>query len=332
MVNPKNNPTPQQNAGAQTNVAAQPNVAPQPEASAQPNAAPQPNAGPQPEAGPQPNAAPRPQAAGASLGHLRMPSFDEDAVDIWFSQIESIFAVTCTSDDLLRFNVTKAIVPAKHLKQFRSIIVTPPIDGTAYAQFKQKVIDYFAETESTRLRRLLSDVQLGDRRPSRLLDEMRELSNNSMDEKMLKQIWKQRLPQNVQQILAGAQETTSLADLAKMADSIQEVEKQRTVNAITAQPNTSIDPNVAIIAAITELTKKVSALAATNDGSSRRSRSQNRARAATPAPNNGVQNGAAANENTGPSMCWYHRMYANEARKCVQPCSFQQAAPTQQQP
>lgn len=294
---------------------------------------------PQGDGGPQPDGNPQPQASppGASLGHMRMPAFDEDAVDIWFSQVESIFTVTRTTDDLLRFNVAKAIVPAKHLKQFRSIIVTPPTNGTAYTELKQKIIDYFAETESTRLRRLLSDVQLGDRRPSRLLDEMRELSNNSMDEKMLGQIWRQRLPQNVQQILAGAQEATSLADLAKMADSIQEVEKQRTVGAITAQSSIVSDTNAAIIAAITELTKKVSALATANNGavgngSGRRSRSQYRSRAATPAPNSGTSNNAAANannENAGPSQCWYHRMYANEARKCVQPCSFQQAAPTQ---
>lgn len=288
----------------------------------------QPPVGEQPPA-PAVNAAQNGNANEASIGQIRMPVFDAERVDMWFAQIEAVFLFGRIVTDLRRFSTIIALIPAKYLTNFRQIVMSPPTNGTAYSTLKEKVIEYFAETEATRLRRLLSEVQLGDRRPSRLLDEMRELSNNSVDEKVLKQIWKQRLPQSVQQILAGAQDNVGISELAKMADSIHEVENQRSINAITAAATSSAkNPNEAIIAAITELTKKVSEL---NTRGRRRSRNQSRSRAATPAPNNGAQNHAADNE-AGPSMCWYHRMYDNKAIKCVQPCSFFRAAaaPAQQ--
>lgn len=248
-----------------------------------------------------------------------MPTFDADRVDMWFAQIEAVFSFGQIVDDQRRFSTIVALVPAKHLTQFRALVLTPPNDGTAYATLKTRLIEYFAETEATRLRRLLSEVQLGDRRPSRLLDEMRELSNSSIDNKLLKQMWKQRLPSSMQQILAGAQDTIELSELAKMADSIHEVEAQRSISAITAASSSNVpESNLAIIAAITQLTKKVSELSTRGRV---RNRSQSRSRAATPAPNNAAPANANSTE-TGHSHCWYHRMYANNARKCVQPCSF----------
>lgn len=262
---------------------------------------------------------PPPPQPNNSIGHIRMPTFDADRVDMWFAQIEAVFSFGQIVDDQRRFSTIVALVPAKHLTQMRTLVLTPPDDGTAYTTLKDRLIEYFAETEATRLRRLLSEVQLGDRRPSRLLDEMRELSNDSIEDKLLKQMWKQRLPSSMQQILAGAQDTIELSELAKMADSIHEVETQRSIGAITAaSPSNLPESNLAIIAAITELTKKVSEIGMRGR---RRNRSQSRSRAATPAPNNTTSANANSTE-AGPSHCWYHRMYANNARKCIQPCSF----------
>lgn len=294
---------------------------------------PQPNAGagdgqPPPANNNQPPPAAQSDNA-SNIGQIRMPTFDAERVDMWFAQIEAVFSFGRIVNDQRRFSTVIALIPAKYLTQFRTIVMSPPSDGTAYTTMKGRVIEYFAETEATRLRRLLSEVQLGDRRPSRLLDEMRELSNNSMDEKLLKQIWKQRLPSSVQQILAGAQDSISIAELAKMADSIHEVENQRSISAINTSSSTSAPgTHEAIIAAITELTKKVSEIGGRGR---QRGRSQSRSRASTPAPNNGTAASTSTAE-TAPAHCWYHRMYAAEARKCVQPCSFRTAAAPAAQP
>lgn len=172
-------------------------------------------------------------------------------------------------------------------------------------------------------------MELGDRRPSHLLEEMRELSSGKMDDSMLIQIWKQRLPQPIQQILSGSAESTSSTELARIADRIRDVEAQKTVNAVQTPPI----PNVseALIAAVAALTRKIDEMQTARSrprgnsvhGNWQRQRSSsnnnNAQRAATPARND-------RRDDSQPRMCWYHRSYGSDARNCTAPCSFQQSS------
>ncbi|KMQ82107.1 retrovirus-like pol polyprotein [Lasius niger] len=60
-------------------------------------------------------------------------------------------------------------------------------------------------------------MQLGDRKPSRLLLEMRSKASSQIGDDILKSLFLQRLPTTVQQILAISDD---LDKLAKMADGI----------------------------------------------------------------------------------------------------------------
>ncbi|GBN93685.1 hypothetical protein AVEN_110323-1 [Araneus ventricosus] len=61
-------------------------------------------------------------------------------------------------------------------------------------------------------------MQIGDRKPSRLLFEMRSKAENKIREELLKSLFLQRLPSHVQQILAISND--ELGRLAEMVDGI----------------------------------------------------------------------------------------------------------------
>jgi len=90
-----------------------------------------------------------------------------------------------------------------------------------YEALKRRLIERFSESEELWLKKLLSDIELGDQRPSHLLSEMRELASGKVSDELLKTLWLQRLPTQVKIILAASGD--SLVNLACMADKITEV-------------------------------------------------------------------------------------------------------------
>ncbi|GIX95129.1 peptidase A2 domain-containing protein [Caerostris darwini] len=74
------------------------------------------------------------------------------------------------------------------------------------------------DLEAQRLRDLISGMQLGDRRPSRFLLEMRSKEDARINDDLLKSSFLPRLPTNVQQILAISND--NLDKLSEMADGI----------------------------------------------------------------------------------------------------------------
>ena len=81
-----------------------------------------------------------------------------------------------------------------------------------------------AGSNQRKLQRLLNDVELGDRKPSKLLRHMCHLwCGGDTDETLLRELFMQRLPRNVCMVLAPSGTDVSLDNLAEMADRIMDV-------------------------------------------------------------------------------------------------------------
>lgn len=79
----------------------------------------------------------------------------------------------------------------------------------------------FEISDGLKVNRLLTELDLGDRKPSHLLREMRILAGTSVKDDFLKSMFLQRLPLNIKTILATSND--SLGNLAAMADKIIEI-------------------------------------------------------------------------------------------------------------
>lgn len=252
---------------------------------------------------------------------VRFPRFCPDQIEQWFWQLEASMEVAGLTNDRKKFMTVISLVDTRCLTNFGSIINNPPTDGTAFSTIKKALIARYVETANERMRRLVSELQLGDKKPSHLLEEMRNLGDGKVNDTVLIQFWIQRLPQDVQKILSAAPESTNLTELARMADRIHEIETQRspiasvttsqTENSCTSTHNSSKEPWLLAIEAIT---KRFDQLESEIRGK-REVRSHSRSRS-----NNNTTNNQG--ENNG--ICWYHEKYGQNARTCRLPCSFRQ--------
>ncbi|GFT21973.1 retrovirus-related Pol polyprotein from transposon 297-like Protein [Nephila pilipes] len=91
----------------------------------------------------------------------------------------------------------------------------------AEANFELSGITNDVNSENLQIRKVLSELQLGDDKPSHLLRKMKELAGTAINDDFLRNLWLQRLPAEIQTILSVSSE--KLENLAKLADKIAEV-------------------------------------------------------------------------------------------------------------
>lgn len=243
---------------------------------------------------------------------LKIPPFWYDSPEIWFAQIEAQFTISSTTTDISKFNTVVGAIESKILTQVSDAVLKPPAQGK-YENLKQQIIARFADTEHKKMSKLLSDMALGDKKPSHLLNEMRRLGGDNINEDFLKTLWLQNLPSHARAILSTS--NADLTNLSALADKILEVADASQVNNINSQStsNTSSTSNTVLERSICKL---IQTLEQFNNRKGRsRTRSASRQRSSTPAGNTTKK---------AYDTCWYHHRFGEEAKKCVKPCNFNQ--------
>lgn len=217
---------------------------------------------------------------------VKVPPFWPERPEIWFAQIEAQFCVSGITSDLTKFNTLVASMESHIIAQVTDAILSPP-PSDLYMNLKRRIMEQFGENEHTKMQKLLTGLDLGDRRPSQLLNELRNLANGRMNDDLLKSLWMQRLPQNVRAILQTSNE--DLQGVAKLADRVLEVTEREQLYMATTTPADSVEE---IVDRLAKLEKRFHS----------RSRSKERSKS--------------------PSLCWYHTKFGRKATKCRPPCSF----------
>ena len=228
---------------------------------------------------------------------IKVPPFWLERPEIWFAQLEAQFQNARVMTDKQRFNTLAGHIDRKILAQVSDAVLTPP-EADKYNHIKESIIECFADTEQRKIKKLLTEMSLGDKKPSQLLNEMRSLASTNMTEDFLKSLWLQRLPTQVQAILSASD--IGLRELSLLADKIIEVVGVRQVSAIVAPQAV---PEVSALTAQEELTKRF------NNVNKIQYRSRSRSKSSSSSSNK-------------TDTCWYHRKFKERAKKYLSPCSF----------
>lgn len=260
-----------------------------------------------------------------SLSSLRLnpPSMTASNIESYFLSLEFWFAASGIGshpqNDARKYHIVMAQVPPNKLSEIRPIIDAAPA-VEKYPYIKRKLIEHFADSQQKRLQRVLSDMPLGDMKPSQLYSEMRRVAGNALCEAVLLDLWASRLPPHAQAaVIASRGDAT---DKVTIADAIVDSMGLRNINAMemskvpTASESSSITSTTNSIEGLQReiaiLSKKLERLMPTRN----RSRSRSRTRPLNIRRENSSAGGA----------CWYHRTFGNTARRCRKPCSFVQAS------
>lgn len=242
---------------------------------------------------------------------VKLPPFWSDKPKLWFSQADSQFTLSDITNEVTKFHYVVSQLDARIALEIEDVIENPP-PLNPYTFLRTKLIDRLSASEEQRVRQLISEEELGDRKPSQFLRHLRSLAGSAIvQDNLLRQLWLKRLPSNVQAILA-TQSELQLDNIAELADKIVEVSPSTPTFAVNAAlSDKSIESN--LLNTIADLQKQVAELSAfrscphhsrsSSNSSRRRSKSQNRS-------------------NSNQQICWYHKKFQDKAKKCISPCNY----------
>lgn len=240
---------------------------------------------------------------------VRVPPFWKGDPMIWFAQVEAQFDLAGICNDTTKYNHIICAVDTEILSQVADIVQNPP-DNEKYNKLKNRLVELYTDSQESRLRKLLGDMQLGDKKPSMLLNEMQRLGGTSCSSQLLKTLWLQQLPIATQSCLTMSSGT--IEELAKLADKISEIDQQRV--AINAVSDSTSEILKTLIKEVNELK-----IVSTRNNNRSRSENSNRARQRSRSSSRAMHSRWKMGEN---NYCFYHDNFGKKARKCTEPCKY----------
>lgn len=245
-----------------------------------------------------------PPVTNISKVSAKLPPFWADRPAIWFAQVEAQFSISGIKTDQTKYDHVVARLDTQHIAEVEDIITKPPTENK-YERLKAELIRRTSTSEEQRVRQLISDEELGDRKPSQFLRHLRHLAGNVLsDENILRQLWMRRLPQHLQAILA-AQSELSLDKIAELADKIIEIPGAAPIPSQPSVAAASATGLETIMKRLDELSNQVAALQLKQSRQGNRSRSRPRSQSRS-------------------EVCRLHKKYGDKAYRCATrtPCAW----------
>ncbi|XP_063963928.1 uncharacterized protein LOC135156193 [Lytechinus pictus] len=253
---------------------------------------------------------------------LKLPPYWPNDPAVWFAQVQAQFMTRGITSEETQFAYIVSALQPEIAQEVRDILMNPPKD-TPYSHLKAELIRRTSVSEQKRLHQLLTQEELGDRKPSQLLRRMEQLlGSDHLDETIFKQLFLQRLPHHVQTILASSRDDMKVTQLADLADRIIDIGSTSTVSAVSSPSfSTSSSELSQLQQQVDRLTFQVQSL--TTQLQHERGRSPNR-RPQRPNTHSNRQRSRSSSQKR--PLCWYHWKHGAEARKCTPPCNFNHAS------
>lgn len=239
---------------------------------------------------------------------MPMPAETNTNIESWFTSMEYWFDTTGIFLEQQRCATVLAAIDPNVLTQLHEMICAAPAIGK-YDFIRQKLIDHYADSEQRKLNRLLSEMPLGDKRPSELYHDMKRVAGNVLGEAGL---WAQRLPEAARPVVAAS--TGSATEFTRIADSIVDVHSPRTVNQVVSNPLNDVSE---LRTMINELKAKIDQNSRSRSHSRKRNSNFGHRRSQTPSSrsNSNNRNGNDNNGNGNDGECWYHATYGSTLPK-----------------
>nr|XP_042907571.1 uncharacterized protein LOC122271191 [Parasteatoda tepidariorum] len=245
----------------------------------------------------------------SEVSAVQIPLYNRSDPALWFIMCESTFRLASPkpiTESITKYNYIVSQLPPEIASIVRDILMNP--DATdPYNNLKTELIVRSGESSQQEIRQLLSGEELGNRKPSELLRIMKRRAETlKVPEKLMLELFLQRLPTSVQTILAAVSDLT-LEKAADISDKILEVTPvPMETHSITENDSNSMEEK--LLRQIKKLNERIDKLEIS------RSRSPYR------------RNRSNSVKKRDSSVCWYHRNFGNKCKpgKCVMPCKFRE--------
>jgi len=167
----------------------------------------------------------------ANLKDIKITTFWRARPKLWFVSLESEFAAFEIRADEAKYRVIVRHLDEQTMLAVAEILEQPP-ELNKYDTLKNALIERFSDLVKKQMRTLLSEIELGDKKPSILLREMRALAGTNISDNLLRTLWLQRLLASVQEVLVVLN-GVSLDKLALCADKATDCTRVTTIATAT---------------------------------------------------------------------------------------------------
>ncbi|GFS93691.1 uncharacterized protein TNCV_798241 [Trichonephila clavipes] len=150
---------------------------------------------------------------------IKIPPFWTDRPEIWFYQVEAQFQISRISLEETKFHYLVSQLEPKYVENIWDIVNSK--SDTKYTDSKNRLLSLFKESENLRIKRLLTGIELGDMKPSQLLQKLKTVATSDISDNLIKTLWLEKLPESIKNILVVSDE--NLSKLAVMADKISDM-------------------------------------------------------------------------------------------------------------
>lgn len=253
---------------------------------------------------------------------VKLPTFWANNPRTWFIQAESQFSLGKITADISKYNYVVATLPQDIAESVSDILENPPIAGL-YSNLKKNLIDRHSLSLESRIKKLVSDEEMGDKKPSDYFRTLQRLAGSSgtIGDELLKKLWMSRLPQAISVALIP-QKDDEIGKLTKLADQIWEAIKSANISAVrfqSSQSACSSSSHDELRGEINSLKAMIEKLSFDRSRSRSRGRYENRSRS----NNNYRSRSRSSRYNPKGKLCYYHYKFGDKANKpCNKPCTF----------
>lgn len=264
---------------------------------------------------------PTPPATDVNALLVKLPIFWSSNPSTWFIQAEAQFSLGKITADISKYNYVVATLPQDIAESVSDILEKPPRTDL-YDNLKKNLIERHTLSLETRIKKLVSDEEMGDKRPSEYFRTLQRLAGNcgTVGDELLKKLWLSRLPQTVSVALIP-QKDGELTDLLKLADQVWEAIKTANISAVQSQSSSSNHNELR--SEINELKLMIEKISFDRSRSRDRSRNSSRSNSRSYSRNN-YRSRSRGRRNFDPNgkFCFNHFKYGKRAKDCKQPCAF----------
>lgn len=263
-------------------------------------------------------------AVTSAYPRIPLPPMLEGNIEAYFMSMDFWFKASGVTNDSRRYNTVMAQIPPTKLMELRPIIDALP-NLNRYEYIKRQLINQFADSQQRRLHRVLSEMPLGDNRPSKLFYDMTRTANGALSDAVLLDLWAARLPSHAQAAVVASGGTTD--QRVKIADAVTESMSMRLANRVEVVSNSN---NCEAPSSNTQwpgmdfVKNEIAAMFRNFESkllvNNERGRDRSRGRTSDRERSNSRRRRDASMEEF--EQCWYHRQFGSKAKACREPCNY----------
>lgn len=257
--------------------------------------------------------------------NIKLPPFWSNSPATWFMQAEAQFSLNRINSDINRYNYVITSLPQDVAEAITDILQDPPTNNM-YNSLKKVLIERHSLSLERRIKKIISDEEMGDKRPSEFFRTLRQLAGTcgTVGEDLLRKLWMGRLPHLIN-IALIPQKDEQINTLLEVADQVWEAMQISNVSTVDRSSTSNFSRSKDFLFSsddrMTNLEKQIFELNnKLSNFNLHQSRSRSRSRNMS-FSDSSLNRDNHKRFNRNSRLCWYHYKFGDRAQKCIAPCA-----------